>query len=113
MFICITLSELILNIKFGLDLFSHTQTSIMLVWILTNVAISSLGMVVSMYLYRWRYSSAKNKAAGADKKGAAFAANDSAGNLLSSAVEDTEEEPAEAEPAVGRGEETGQTRTSN
>lgn len=27
-FVCITLSELILNIKFGLDLFSHTQVRV-------------------------------------------------------------------------------------
>ncbi len=26
-FVCVALSELILNIKFGLDLFSHTQVS--------------------------------------------------------------------------------------
>ena len=51
-FICISLSELILNIKFGLDLFSHTQISKMILWIALNIIIASLGMLVSVYLYR-------------------------------------------------------------
>jgi len=48
-FVCIALSELILNIKFGLtiDLFSEAQISLMLLWIVTNVAISYLGVLIS------------------------------------------------------------------
>lgn len=55
MFICISLSELILNIKFGTELFSQTQMSMMILWILFNLITSSLGMFVSMKYYRMRY----------------------------------------------------------
>ena len=55
-FVCITLSELILNIKFGLDLFSHTQMSKMILWLTLTLFISSLGMFISMKIYKWRYS---------------------------------------------------------
>ena len=54
-FLCITLSELVLNIKFGLeDLFSKTQMSMMILWIVTCVAISCVGVFVSMAVYRRR-----------------------------------------------------------
>ena len=54
-FLCITLSELVLNIKFGLeDLFSKTQMSMMILWIVTCVAISCAGVFVSMAIYRRR-----------------------------------------------------------
>jgi len=54
-FLCITLSELVLNIKFGLeDLFSKTQMSMMILWIITCVAISCVGVFVSMAIYRRR-----------------------------------------------------------
>ena len=56
-FIFLAFSELILNIKFGLDLFSKTQISKMILWILLNIAISILGIVISMKIYRWRYRS--------------------------------------------------------
>ena len=54
-FICITMSELILNIKFGPDLFSHTQISMMVLWLGLNLLMSVLGMFVSMRIYQWRY----------------------------------------------------------
>ena len=58
-FLCITLSELVLNIKFGLeDLFSKTQMSMMILWIATCVAISCLGVFVSMAIYRRRIGDA-------------------------------------------------------
>ena len=56
-YICIAVSELILNIKFGMDLFSQTQISKMVLWILTIIIISILGMIVSIQIYRRRYGS--------------------------------------------------------
>ena len=47
-FMCIALSELILNIKFGLDLFSQTQISKMIIWIILNVTISYVGIFASV-----------------------------------------------------------------
>jgi len=58
-FIFLILSELILNIKFGLELFSQTQISKMVLWLLLNLMISILGMIVSMKIYKWRYRSDK------------------------------------------------------
>ncbi len=46
-FVCIALSELILNIKFGLDLFSQTQISKMVIWVVVNVVISCAGVFIS------------------------------------------------------------------
>jgi phosphatidylserine synthase 1 len=54
-FVCITLSELILNIKFGLDLFSHTQLSMMVLWVSLTLLTSVVGMIVSMKIYKRRY----------------------------------------------------------
>ena len=60
-FACITLSELILNIKFGLDLFSRTQISKMLLWIILNIIISFLGVLVSVLIVKWRYERSSGK----------------------------------------------------
>ncbi len=55
-FICIAFSELILNIKFGKDLlFSQTQMSMMVMWVIVNLCIAFLGMIASMKYYRYRY----------------------------------------------------------
>lgn len=54
-FICVSLSELILNIKFGLELFSQTQISKMIIWVILNVVISFLGVLISTWIYKWRY----------------------------------------------------------
>ena len=54
-FICIAFSELILNLKFGKDLFSHTQMSKMIMWVVVNLFIAFLGMLASMTYYRYRY----------------------------------------------------------
>ncbi len=55
-FLCIALSELVLNVKFGLeDLFSRTQASMMVVWLALNVVISCTGVFVSMAIYRRRH----------------------------------------------------------
>jgi len=54
-FIAISFSELILNIKFGLDLFSQTQMSKLLLWLLLNLLIAIVGTFVSMKIYQWRY----------------------------------------------------------
>lgn len=50
-------SELVLNIKFGLELFSFTQISKIVLWLLLNLVISILGMIISMQTYRWRHRS--------------------------------------------------------
>jgi phosphatidylserine synthase 1 len=50
-------SELVFNIKFGLKLFSQTEISKMVLWLLINLVISVLGMMISMKIYRWRYGS--------------------------------------------------------
>jgi uncharacterized membrane protein len=56
-FICIVISELILNLKFGKELFSQTQMSMMVMWVIVILVISSLGIFASMAYYRHRYPS--------------------------------------------------------
>ena len=53
-FIMITASELILSIKFGRELFSHTQLGMLVVWLALLVAVSCLGLLASTQLWRWR-----------------------------------------------------------
>ena len=48
-------SELILVIKFGLELFSQTQLSKMLLWIMLNIIVSILGVFASMKIYKWKH----------------------------------------------------------
>jgi len=55
-FIMVSLSELILVIKHGLDLFSQTQISKMLLWLVLNIGVSCIGVGVSHQLYKWRHS---------------------------------------------------------
>merc|ERR1712059_101209 len=55
-FLMVTLSELILVIKFGLELFSHTQLSKMVVWVVLMVLVSCAGVAVSYHVYKWRHS---------------------------------------------------------
>ena len=54
-FICIAFSELILNLKFGKDLFSNTQMMKIVMWVFVNLLISLLGILASMKFYRYRY----------------------------------------------------------
>ena len=54
-FICIAFSELILNLKFGKDLFSQTEMSKMLIWLAVNLVIAFVGMLASMQYYKSRY----------------------------------------------------------
>ena len=54
-FICVAFSELILNLKFGKDLFSQTQMSKMLIWLVVNLIIAFLGMLASMKFYKMKY----------------------------------------------------------
>jgi len=54
-FFMITFSELILVIKFGLDLFSHTQLSKMGLWLVLIVVMSCVGVWVSHVIYKWRH----------------------------------------------------------
>ena len=55
-FIMITLSELILVMKFGVELFSQTQLGLMVVWVVLMVVVSCGGLLASTQLYRWRHS---------------------------------------------------------
>jgi len=54
-FFMITFSELILVIKFGLDLFSHTQLSKMGLWLVLIVLMSCVGVWVSHVIYKWKH----------------------------------------------------------
>ena len=54
-FIMISFSELILVLKFGLELFSQTQISKMVIWIFLNIMVSCVGVFVSMRIYKWRH----------------------------------------------------------
>merc|ERR1712189_95463 len=50
-FFMITFSELILSLKFGLDLFSHTQLSKMGVWLLCIIIVSrSMGFTLDLQM---------------------------------------------------------------
>nr|XP_040568404.1 phosphatidylserine synthase-like isoform X2 [Lepeophtheirus salmonis] len=60
-FLCICLSELILNIKFGLDLFSQTQISKIGLWLLMVVLTSALGTLFSMKISKWRHQSKQTR----------------------------------------------------
>jgi len=60
-FIMISFSELILVLKFGLELFSHTQISKMVIWIFLNIMVSCIGVFVSMRIYKWRHKKTENQ----------------------------------------------------
>jgi hypothetical protein len=50
----------VLNIKFGREtLFSKTEFSKMLGWIAMNVAVSCIGLYISMEICKWRYGKVK------------------------------------------------------
>ena len=55
-FFMITFSELILSVKFGLDLFSHTQLSKMCLWFGGIVFMSCGCVLLSHAIYKWRHS---------------------------------------------------------
>jgi len=55
-FVMITLSELILVMKFGKDLLSHTQLGLMVVWVILLVFVSCVGLFTSLQLYKWRHA---------------------------------------------------------
>ena len=59
-FIMISFSELILVLKFGLELFSQTQISKMVIWIVLNILVSCSGVFVSMAIYKWRHKKNQN-----------------------------------------------------
>jgi phosphatidylserine synthase 1 len=59
-FIMVSFSELILVLKFGLELFSQTQISKMVIWILLNILVSCVGVFVSMRIYKWRHKKTEN-----------------------------------------------------
>ena len=52
----ITLSELILCLKFGRELFGQTQLGLMVLWLVLLVTVSCGGLVVSVRLWRWRHA---------------------------------------------------------
>ena len=53
----ILFSEIVFIVKFGLELFSQTQISKMVLWLLVNFVVSILGMIISMKIHKWRYGS--------------------------------------------------------
>jgi len=55
-FIMVGFSELILVIKFGLELFSQTQISKMVIWVLLNIIVSVSGVFISMKIYKWKHT---------------------------------------------------------
>jgi len=59
-FIMVGFSELILVIKFGLELFSQTQISKMVLWILLNIVVSVAGVFASMEIYKWRHKKSED-----------------------------------------------------
>ena len=59
-FIMISFSELILVLKFGLELFSQTQISKMVIWIILNILVSCAGVYISMRIYKWRHTKNEN-----------------------------------------------------
>jgi phosphatidylserine synthase 1 len=58
-FIMVGFSELILVIKFGMELFSNTQISKMMIWFTLNIIVSCCGVFVSMEIYKWRHGDKK------------------------------------------------------
>merc|ERR1719232_1323537 len=59
-FFMITFSELILSLKFGLDLFSHTQLSKMCLWFGGIVFMSCGCVVLSHAIYKWRHAKSED-----------------------------------------------------
>ena len=64
-FFMITFSELILSLKFGLDLFSHTQLSKMGVWLLCIIIVSCAGNLtlwtqIVMYIHSYHKAVARD-----------------------------------------------------
>lgn len=55
-FLMIGFSELILVLKFGRELFSNTQLSMVLLWFALNILVSCVGVFVSMEIYKWRFN---------------------------------------------------------
>jgi len=60
-FFMITFSELILSLKFGLDLFSHTQLSMMGLWLVCIILVSCAGVWASHQIYKWRHKKLVNE----------------------------------------------------
>lgn len=58
-FIMIGFSELILVLKFGVDLFSQTQISKLCLWFCLNILVSCIGVFVSVEIFKWRYNTKK------------------------------------------------------
>ena len=58
-FIMVGFSELILVIKFGLELFSQTQISKMVLWVALNILVSVAGVFASVEIYKWKHKKEK------------------------------------------------------
>jgi phosphatidylserine synthase 1 len=54
-YLFVTFSEVLLNVKFGSKLVSQIQISKMVLWLLLNIVISIIGFEISIKIYRWRY----------------------------------------------------------
>ena len=55
-FLMVGFSELILVLKFGRELFSQTQMSMVLLWFGLNILVSCVGVFISMEIYKWRFN---------------------------------------------------------
>lgn len=67
-FIMILVSELILVIKFGLELFSHTQISKLLLWFCLNILVTCAGVFVSVQIYKYRHTKTVKSSNGERKR---------------------------------------------
>jgi len=86
-FIMILVSELILVIKFGLELFSHTQISKLLVWFCLNILVTCAGVFVSVQIYKYRHTKTVKSSNGEKKKREMLVSSQDEGELSDQASE--------------------------
>ena len=66
--IMVAFSELILDIKFGLELFSKTQISKMVLWLALNILVSVVWVLALMEI-KWKHKKKGNDIAAEDRQG--------------------------------------------
>ena len=66
--IMVAFSELILDIKFGLELFSKTQISKMVLWLTLNILLSVVWVFALMEI-KWKHKKKGNDIAAEDRQG--------------------------------------------
>ena len=67
----VAFSELILDIKFGLELFSKTQISKMVLWLALNILVSVVWVFALMEI-KWKHKKKGNDIAAEDRQGETF-----------------------------------------